>query len=142
MSKKGVAIVLGTFHKAESERLLAAAVAAIKERDLELLTVVRVPGSYEKPLAAKRLLMRDEVLGLVVLGIIERGETAHGRVMGQTVSDALVRLQLEFMKPIGIGIIGPEVQPSQIPPRLEPHAAAAVAALDVMLRAEETPIAG
>lgn len=135
MSKKnGVAIVLGTFHQAETERMLASAKAAISELGLDLRAVVKVPGSYEKPLAAKRLLSRDDVAGVVVLGIIERGETAHGRVMGQSVSDALIRLQLEFMKPIGIGIIGPEVHPSQIPPRLDSHAVAAVRAVDVMLK--------
>ncbi len=132
--KNGVAIVVGSFHQVETERMLAAAVAAIEARGLELRAVVRVPGSYEKPLAAKRLLLREDIAGLVVLGIIERGETAHGLVMGQTVSDALMRLQLDFMKPIGIGIIGPEVHPSQIPPRLESHAVAAVAALEAMLR--------
>jgi 6,7-dimethyl-8-ribityllumazine synthase len=131
--KNGVAIVVGSFHKVETEQMLAAAVAALAERGLDLKAVVRVPGAYEKPLAAKRLLLRDDIAGLVVLGIIERGETAHGRVMGQTVSDALIGLQLEFMKPIGIGIIGPEVHPSQIPARLHSHAVAAVAALEVML---------
>ena len=134
--KKGVAIVLGTFHQAQSEQMLAAATAAIRERDLELVAVSRVPGSYEKPLAVKRLLRRADVDGVVVLGIIERGETAHGRVMGQSVSNALVQLQLEFMKPIGIGIIGPEVFPSQIAPRLDSHAVAAVAACHVMLTAD------
>ncbi|MDR3436778.1 6,7-dimethyl-8-ribityllumazine synthase [Telmatospirillum sp.] len=136
--KDGVAIVVGSFHKVETEKMLSSAIAAMKERGLQLLTVVRVPGSYEKPLAVKRLLLRKEIQGVVVLGIIERGETAHGLVMGQSVGNALVQLQLEFMKPIGIGIIGPEVHPSQIPPRLHDHAVAAVAALDTMLRAEET----
>jgi 6,7-dimethyl-8-ribityllumazine synthase len=134
--KSGVAIVVGSFHKVETEQMLSAAIASIKERGMELIAVTRVPGSYEKPLAVKRLLLRDDVAAVVVLGIIERGETAHGRVMGQTVSDALVGLQLEFMKPIGIGIIGPEVFPSQIAPRLLSHAVAAVAAVESMLQSD------
>jgi len=134
-----IAVVLGSFHKRESEIMLQAAQAAAKARDLTIHYVVRVPGSYEKPLAVKRLMRRQDIDGVVVLGIIEHGETAHGRVMGQTVSDAIVQLQLEFMKPVGFGIIGPEVHPSQIPSRLEPHAVAAVEALNVMLRYEEPP---
>ena len=131
----GVAVVLGTFHQDLSERMLTAATAAIEELGLHLVALSRVPGSYEKPLATKRLLLRPDVDGVIVLGIIERGETAHGLVMGQSVSNALVQLQLEFMKPIGIGIIGPEVFPSQIPARLESHAVAAVAACAAMLQA-------
>jgi 6,7-dimethyl-8-ribityllumazine synthase len=129
-----IAIVLGSFHQRESEIMLKAAQKAARARQLAVRAVVRVPGSYEKPLAVKRLMLKRGIDGVVVLGIIERGETAHGRVMGQTVSDALVRLELEFMKPLGFGIIGPEVLPTQIPPRLEPHAIAAVEALNVMLR--------
>jgi len=132
-----IAIVLGTFHQKESEIMLAAAQKAAAARGLVVRAVLRVPGSYEKPLTVKRQMKRQDIDGVVVLGIIERGETDHGRVMGQTVSDALVQLQLEFMKPLGFGIIGPGVQPSQIPPRLEPHAVAAVEALNVMLRQED-----
>jgi 6,7-dimethyl-8-ribityllumazine synthase len=87
----------------------------------------------EKPLAAKRLLARDDIDAVVVLGIIERGETAHGRVMGQAVIQTLINLQLETNKPVGIGILGPEILPEQIPPRLGPYAQAAVRAVHTML---------
>jgi len=81
----------------------------------------------------KRLLLRDDIHGAVVLGIIERGETAHGLVMGQAVATALLRLQLELMKPIGFGILGPEINPTQIPSRLGSDARAAVDAVHQML---------
>ena len=100
---------------------------------LEIVEEVWVPGSIEKPLALKRLLQREDVDGAVALGIIERGETKHGLVMGQTVTDAIIRLQLEFMKPIGLGILGPEILPEQIPPRLNGYAKAAVSAVANML---------
>jgi 6,7-dimethyl-8-ribityllumazine synthase len=138
-SAQAIAIVLGTFHKAESEIMLKAAKAAARAKKLAVRYVVRVPGSYEKPLAIKRLLLRPDVDAVVALGIIEHGETAHGRVMGQSVSDAIVNMQLEFMKPVGIGIIGPEIHPTQIPPRLEGHATAAVNAVSVMLKADHSP---
>jgi 6,7-dimethyl-8-ribityllumazine synthase len=76
---------------------------------------VWVQGSLEKPLALKRLLLRKDIDGTAALGIIERGETKHGLVMGQAVLSSLLALQLELMKPIGIGILGPEILPSQIP---------------------------
>lgn len=128
-----IAIVMGTFHKAEMEVMLAAALAAAKNCGFEVDKVVRVPGSYEKPLAVKRLIMRDDIDGVVALGIIEHGETGHGRVMGQTVSDALIGLQLQSMKPVGIGILGPDIHPTQFASRLEKHAVAAVEAVKAML---------
>ncbi len=129
-----IAIVMGSFHKAEMEVMLAAATRAVQDCGLDLATVVRVPGSYEKPLACKRLIQQDGIDGIVTLGIIERGETAHGAVMGQSVSDALIGLQLQYMKPIGIGILGPDIFPTQFAARLEKHAVAAVEAVAVMLK--------
>ncbi len=130
---KRLAIVLGSFHKKEAELMLAAARDEAAKHNLEIAEEVWVPGSIEKPLAIKRLLMREDIDGVATLGIIERGETKHGFVMGQAVVSAIIQLQLEFMKPIGLGILGPEILPSQIPPRLEPHARAAVAAVAKML---------
>jgi 6,7-dimethyl-8-ribityllumazine synthase len=133
-ASKNIAVVIGSFHGHDTETMLESARIAAEAAGLTIAAEVWVPGSYEKPLAVKSLLMRDDIDGAVVLGIIERGETAHGRVMGQTVSDALVRLQLDFMKPVGMGILGPEIMPSQIAPRLKSYAAAAVEAVAMMLK--------
>jgi len=65
--------------------------------------------------------------------VIEQGQTAHGRVMGQAVISAILNLQLDLMKPIGVGILGPEIQPGQIQERLVPYARDAVLAVHAML---------
>lgn len=140
MREFNIAIVASSFHTIEMERMLTSALATLERMGLRSHSIVKVPGAYEKPLAVKRLLLANDVDGVVVLGIIERGETAHGRIMGQTVSDALIHLQLEFMKPIGIGIIGPEAIPSQFASRLEKHAVAAVEAVIWMLTKHQDEI--
>ena len=132
MSKR-IALVLGSFHKKEADDMLVVAHEVALEKDLHIAEIVWVPGSMEAPLALKRLLMRDDIDGAVALGIIERGETKHGLVMGEVVYDAIIRLQLEFMKPIGFGILGPEILPEQIEKRVKPYARAAVEALVKML---------
>src|ERR1700740_2428966 len=86
MSRKHrIALVVGSFHKQDCEVMVAAARRTAERLGLLIVTEVWVPGSYEKPLAVKRLLLRDDIHAAVVLGIIERGETAHGLVMGQAV---------------------------------------------------------
>lgn len=132
--KKRIAIVMGAFHREKVERMLGEAKAAAAEAQLEIVSEVWVPGSLEKPLALKRLLLRSDVDGAVVLGIIERGETKHGLVMGEVVMQAIIDLQLQTMKPVGVGILGPEILPEQIEPRLLPYAKAATEALAVMLK--------
>ncbi|MDM8559307.1 6,7-dimethyl-8-ribityllumazine synthase [Candidatus Parabeggiatoa sp. HSG14] len=128
-----IAIILGSFHKTSVEEMLSEARITAKECDLKIIAEQWVPGSMEKPLALKRFLIRNDVDAAIALGIIEKGETKHGLVMGHAVINAIVQLQLEFMKPIGLGILGPDVQPSQIPPRLKPHARNAVMAVKSML---------
>jgi 6,7-dimethyl-8-ribityllumazine synthase len=87
----------------------------------------------EAPLALDRLLQYEGIQGAVVLGIIERGETDHGLVMGQSITRAIIELQIKHNKPIGLGIIGPGAEPEHIGPRLEPHARAAVGAVAAMV---------
>lgn len=132
MSQK-IGLVMGSFHRDLVERMVAEAKKTAEAEELVIVEELWVPGSLEKPLAVKRLLLRPQIQGAVVLGIIERGETKHGLVMGQAVISALIQLQLEKMKPIGIGILGPEIMPDQIEPRLLPYAKKAVEAVKVML---------
>ena len=135
MSKIGV--VCGSFHEDEVNRMLATVKSTIEDQALlgswgELMEPVWVPGAFEVPLATKRLLDAG-CEGVVTLGIIERGQTLHGQAMGDAVMAALIDLQLEYNRPIGLGIIGPGADPEHIEPRLVPHARAAIEAVVHML---------
>ncbi len=132
--KNNIAIVFGTFHEGYVKEMLEAVRAQAKEQRVNIVAEVAVPGSMEKPLAVKRLLLREDVHAVVVLGIIEKGETKHGRVMAEAVIKSLIELELEFMKPLGIAILGPDIQPSQIPARVVPYANNAFHAALTMLK--------
>ena len=126
-------IVCGSFHRNEVERMLEYARDEASSKNWEVADVAWGPGSMEAPLALDRMLHREDIDGAVVLGIIERGETDHGLVMGQSVTKAVIELQITHNKPIGLGIIGPGAEPEHIEPRLEPHARAAVGAVTSMI---------
>ena len=125
-------IVCGSFHREQVERMLKYAIDEAVSKNWEVSEVVWVPGSMEAPLAIDRMLQSTEVQGAVVLGIIEKGETDHGLVMGQSVTMSVIELQIKHNKPIGLGIIGPGAEPEHIEPRLEPHARSAVGAVAAM----------
>ena len=129
-----IAVIIGSFHRAYGEIMLSQAHETATHEGLQLDEPIWVPGSMEKPLALKKELKRAAIVGAVTLGIIERGETGHGLVMAQAVIKSIIDLQLETMKPVGIGILGPEITPEQIQPRLEPYARDAVLAVSSMLR--------
>lgn len=128
-----IAIVAGSFHRKLVEKMVDEARKTASENDLIIEEVSWVPGSMEVPLQLKRLLIRESIDGAVVLGIIEKGETDHGFVMGQAVTKGIIDLQLTSMKPIGYGIIGPGAKNEQIGVRLVPYARKAVLAVSEML---------
>ena len=127
-----IVAVCGSFHKEEVEKMLDFARDEASVMNAELTDVVWVPGSMEAPLALERLLVSEDVDGAIALGIIERGQTQHGLVMGQSVTRAIINLQIKHNKPIGLGIIGPGAEPEHIKPRLEPHDRAAGGAVVAM----------
>ena len=124
-----IAAVCGSFHKEEIERMLEYAKNEAEIRGAEISQIIWVPGSMEVPLALERILRIEEVDAAIALGIIERGETQHGLVMGQAVTKSILELQIKHNKPIGLGIIGPGAEKHHIEPRLEPHARSAVNAV-------------
>ena len=104
---KSVAIVAGSYHKDKVEKMVQIVKSLSTKNNLLIEETRWVPGSMEIPLQIKRLLLRESIEGIIVLGIIEKGETDHGLVMGQAVTKSIIDLQLVSMKPIGFGIIGP-----------------------------------
>ena len=131
--KGKLAIVCGSFHQSEVQRMLEWATDEATKGELAVEEVVWVPGAMEVPLALDRLLSREDIEGAACLGIIEKGQTQHGLVMGQAVIKSIIELQVVHEKPIGLGIIGPGAEPEHIGPRLEPHARSAIEALRAMI---------
>lgn len=131
--QRAISIVATTFHKKHVDVMLKEARRVCGERKIKIAKEVWVPGSLETPLALQRELKLKKVDGAVVLGIIERGQTKHGLVMGMAVLSAIIKVQLKLEKPIGVGILGPEILPGQIKPRLVPYAKDAVLAVWEML---------
>src|SRR3989338_10718768 len=130
---KNIVIIATEFHKESMQIMVKEAKTAAADHGLKLIKEIWVPGCYEVPLALKRLFSAKNIDGAVILGIIEKGETKHGLIMGQVVHDAIVRLELETGKPVGLGILGPEILLKQVPSRAKLYAKKSVLALKAML---------
>jgi 6,7-dimethyl-8-ribityllumazine synthase len=128
MSKPQLAILVAEFNQKLVDAMLRSAVDEATSLGASVTETVRVPGSYETPLAADMLFARANVDALVVLGYIERGETLHGEVMGHVVHRALVEASLRHRKPVGFGFIGPGATARDAEKRKDDYARAAVRA--------------
>ena len=126
--KPKLAILAAEFAPAIIEAMIEEATREATSFGAEVVQVVRVSGAYELPLLADTLLANEHVEILIALGFIERGETQHGEVMGHVVHAALIDLQLQYKKPVGIGIIGPGATLEQAEKRKVDYARSAVRA--------------
>ena len=134
-------IICTSYHKPQIEKMLEIAKKTAKEENLENKDVFWLPGVLEIPYAIRKIhsMKHDDNdfqhHGFVVLGIIEKGKTKHGKVIGQAVIKDLIKFQTgPNGKPVGIGIIGPGATPEQIEERLEMHAKNAVLAVSHLMK--------
>ena len=67
--------------------------------------VVRVPGAFELPGAARFALSGSKSDAVIVLGAIVKGETNHHEILGYAVAAALAALSVETGRPIGFGLL-------------------------------------
>lgn len=134
MSKSsGISIISAEFNRELIHAMLAIAKSEMETLGLPIANELFVPGAFEVPLVAEVEISKPGIQGLIVLGHIERGETLHGEVMGHVVYSSLIDMQLQWKKPIGLGIIGPGATPDQAKLRYEASAKAAVRAVKTVL---------
>jgi 6,7-dimethyl-8-ribityllumazine synthase len=112
LSAKGlkVAIVVGRFNDFISERLLDGAVDTLlrsgaSDNDID---VVKVPGSFEIPVAAKTLARGGNYDAILCLGCVIRGATPHFDYVAGEAAKGIARVSLDFETPISFGIITAE----------------------------------
>jgi 6,7-dimethyl-8-ribityllumazine synthase len=114
-----LAIVASRFNQDVVDLMVERAIERARELRLKVSTVVRVPGTFEIPLAVLRLLERSDVDGAVALGAVIQGETKHDEVIMQTAADALMQVSLRTGKPVGLGITGPGMTYKQAKARID-----------------------
>jgi 6,7-dimethyl-8-ribityllumazine synthase len=100
-------IVLSRFNNFIGERLLEGALDALRRSGAEEgdCYVVRVPGAFEIPLAAKKMLKSGRYNAIICLGSVIRGATPHFAYIATEVTKGIASLTLESEIPISFGVL-------------------------------------
>ena len=96
------AIVASEYNSVVMDRLIEGAKRALQDHSQK---VIRVPGSFEIPLAARRAAESKKYDGIVALGCVMRGETPHFEYISAAVSNGLQQVALETGIPVGFGVL-------------------------------------
>jgi riboflavin synthase len=123
-----IAIVVSDFNADITEQMEDKAVETINTLDAEHAATIHVAGTFDIPLAAKKLLMDKDIDAIVALGAVVKGETGHDEVIVKNTARALGDLSLEFRKPVGFGIIGHDAEYDAAEERADDYAERAVKA--------------
>ena len=100
-------IVASRFNDFITSRLLDGALDALRRHgaEEERITIVRVPGSYEVPLVAKRLAASGRYDAVICLGTVIRGATPHFEYIASEVAKGVAMASLETGVPMTFGVL-------------------------------------
>ncbi len=103
-----VAIVVARFNSFINENLVDGALDVLKRQGLvpeDQITLVRVPGAVEIPLAVKKLAKSGKVDAIVALGCVIRGDTYHFELVANENSKGMAQVMLEYEIPVAFGVL-------------------------------------
>ncbi len=98
-----VVVVAGTWHEVITDGLIAGA-QRVLDATGATYRVVRVPGSFELPVAAVAA-FEGGADAVVALGVIIRGGTPHFEYVSSAATDGLTRVAIEAGRPVGFGVL-------------------------------------
>lgn len=101
------AVVASRFNDRIVEHLVSGALDCLRRHGVseDNLSVVRVPGAWEIPLALSELARSGDVDGLVALGVVIRGETPHFDYVCAEAAKGISRVSREHRIPVGFGLL-------------------------------------
>lgn len=106
-----IAVVVARFNHFINDSLVDGAVDALKrvgQVKEENITLVKVPGAYELPLAVRRLADTKKFDAIVALGTVIRGGTAHFEYVAGEASSGLGQVALNSDIPVAFGVLTTE----------------------------------
>jgi len=109
LSAKGLTfgVVISRFNDFIGDRLMQGAIDTLlrsgaSEADIN---IVKVPGSFEIPVAAQALIKNGKYDAIICLGAIIRGSTPHFDYIASEAAKGIAKLSMEAGLPIAFGII-------------------------------------
>ncbi len=106
-AKATIGIAVAEFNADITEKLLSGAMKELKAHGVSAkkITVVRVPGSFELPLACQRLAETKKFSALIALGCVIKGDTDHYYYVASEASRGIMEVMLKYNIHIGFGVI-------------------------------------
>lgn len=104
------AIVVSRFNSFITERMVEGALDILVRHNASAsdVDVIKVPGSFEIPIAVKKAVKSGRYDAVIAVGVIIRGETPHFDYLSSQVTKGIAEIALEFDVPVASGVVTAE----------------------------------
>ena len=99
---KKILIVNANYYDDISKNLVNQAKKILNEYKIKV-SIINVPGIFEIPITIKKYLKKFD--GFIALGCVIKGETPHFELISQSTFNAIMKISINYNRPIGNGII-------------------------------------
>ena len=98
-----ICIVISTYNSDITQELYASAKEELDKSGVKKIDTVKVPGSFEIPVAISKLVKKYD--GFIAIGCVIKGETANFDLISKAITNGIMELSISQKKPIGNSII-------------------------------------
>jgi len=99
---KKILIINSNYYKKISKNLVFNAIKTLNF-EKKYISLIEVPGIFEIPIAIRKNIKKFD--GFIALGCVIKGETPHFNFICSSTFDAILKISIDYNKPIGNGII-------------------------------------
>ena len=101
--KAKICVVISTYNSEITKGLCDSARKELEKSGIKKVDIVRVPGSFEIPVAISKLVKKYD--GFIAVGCIIKGETANFDLISKAITNGIMELSIKQKKPIGNSLI-------------------------------------
>ena len=101
--KAKICVIISTYNEDITKEIYNSAKKELEKSGIKKVDIVRVPGSFEIPVAISKLVKKYD--GFIAIGCIIKGKTANFDLISNAITNGILQLSISQKKPIGNSII-------------------------------------
>tara|TARA_B100000315_G_scaffold141658_1_gene130709 strand:+ start:6432 stop:6851 length:420 start_codon:yes stop_codon:yes gene_type:complete len=117
-----IAIIQAEYNEELTNEMVQVAESQLKQLGATITNKIKVFGVLDMPLIALKLLEKENVDGLIVIGVVIKGDSDHDQLVANQATAILKDIELDVEKPIAFSIIGPGIDKEKASQRTERYA--------------------
>ena len=101
--KVKICVIVANYYPIISKLLLVGANKVLKKKGIKSYKIIKTKGTYEIPVIISKIIKKYDAF--IALGCVIKGQTPHFDFISRATTDAIMKLSVDYKKPVANGII-------------------------------------